>query len=66
LFPETIVWYYISPGILPKTDDQYLMWIERVVCMVDDVLIYGKAQVEHNRNLTGLSTNTGSRFNPEQ
>ena len=48
----TPFWDNISSRALPKTNYEVLQGLEGVVCLIDDILIYGKIQEEHDKRLT--------------
>ena len=41
-----------APEFIQKRMNDILCGLEGVVCMVDDILVYGKTQADHDRNLT--------------
>jgi len=47
LFPPFALWNHLGTGALP-TENALLEGIEGVVCMMDDILVYGKNQEEHD------------------
>ena len=55
LFSKTLLWFKISTIKIPKkrllNDPECL---ERVICIVDDILVHGKTQKEHDERLEAV------------
>ena len=49
--------------------NQLLSGLERVLCQMDDILVFGKDQGDHDQRLTAVVTRikeAGATFNPEK